>query len=131
MREGPLADGEIRGALKEVERELAEGTLPEELLKDLGMNRRQLEEFVKRYKETPEEQPAGGQQKPGEPETAPPGGKIIEAGAGGAPDLAVRGAAPEKIEKDKLRSRFEDASDRISPRYREAVNAYYKKLSEE
>ncbi len=42
--------------------------------------------------------------------------------------MSVQDAAG-KADKDELKSRFEDASGRANPRYREAVNAYYERLS--
>jgi hypothetical protein len=130
-REGSLSGSELRRALTDVERRITDGTLPEEMLDDLGMNRKQLEEFLRRYRQQL------GEPKPAEegPSVESEGGAVvggvIEGGAEPAEDVTVESGAPARTQKDSLRSRFEDESGRIGPRYREAVNAYYRRLSEE
>jgi len=128
VREEPLKDFDTRGVLQEVQRTLQKGDLPEEMLKDLGMNRKQLEEFLRGYLEKPEEgEQAGGE--PVEVEGKQAKGDVLAARGAKASDVAVGDAGPAEVKKDEMRSRFEDASNRISPRYRDAVAAYYKKLT--
>jgi hypothetical protein len=130
VREEPLKDFDTRGVLQEVQRTLEKGDLPEEMLKDLGMNRKQLEEFLRGYLEKPDEgEQAGGE--PVEVEGRQAKGDVLAARGAKASDVAVGDAGPAEVKKDEMRSRFEDASNRISPRYRDAVAAYYKKLTRE
>ena len=48
-----------------------------------------------------------------------------------AEEMVAKDALPTKQRKDTLRSRFEGAGERLSPRYRDLVDRYYKVLSEE
>jgi hypothetical protein len=124
-----LSPAEVEEILRELQQRLQAGEVPEEMLRDLGMNRDRLREIVERCLKD-----AHGRDGP--PETAQAGeapavaGEILSARGDTAPDVTVESAAAEG-RKDDLRARFEDASDRISRRYLDAVNAYYKRLSEE
>ena len=126
-----MSGANLRTALAEVERRLLDETLPDTMLDDLGMNRQQLDEFIRRYRrqlgegEPVDEEPGADTEKP------PVAGSVLETGPERAEDVTIESGAPAGTQKDSLRSRFEDESGKISPRYREAVNAYYKKLSEE
>jgi len=129
VREGAIAPVGVEEILSEVQRGLEDGSLPEEMLDELGMNRRQLEEFIERYMRQARQRPAEGP-----PATAAGSdqlGRILEGPPEPGPGVAVQGAGPATARKDSLRARFEDGADRISPRYRDALNAYYKKLSEQ
>jgi len=114
---------ELVDTMREVRTRLKDGSLPEQMLKDLGMNRERLQEAIDSY--LLEE--AAGREQGGEPAAQEPG-RVLGPGAAGE-DVRL-GATEREDEKDELKSHFDDASMRVSPRYREAVRAYYKKLSE-
>jgi hypothetical protein len=104
--------------------------LPEGMLEDLGMSREQLEKFIRRYsREAAQAEPAEQESQAGLGERAA-GGAVLEAGAGGSEDIEMDSGAALQTEKDSLRSRSDDSSP-VSPRYRDALKAYYKRLSEE
>jgi DNA-directed RNA polymerase specialized sigma24 family protein len=111
---------------------LDEDRLPPGLLKDLGTDRESLRQFVDRFRrdrqagQNPEAAP-----KPEERAAAEKPGHVMGAGNEAAQDVAAKDALPTKLEKDSLRSRFEGSDERLSARYREVVNRYYKVLSEE
>jgi len=129
-RRDALSAEEIEEILRELREQLEADEVPPQLFAELGMNRKQLEKFLDRYLKALEENEASGAHaQPGAAERPQP--RILAPRAGSAADVALASAAPTEVEKDELRSRFEDASGRISARYRDAINAYYKKLSEE
>ena len=90
-----------------------------------------LEVFIKRYMQGLRDQETSEDISPTESEPRPVAGRVFESGQGGADDVAVDSGATARTEKDSLRSRFDDASGRISRRCREGVNACYRRLSEE
>jgi len=111
---------------------LEEDRLPPGLLKELGTDRQALREFVRQYRqESNPVEPSTGPEKPGEPGAGQEGGQVMAARTAAAEGMAARDALPTKPEKDALRSRFEGSADRLSPRYKEVVDRYYKVLSEE
>jgi len=128
-RDGPIPDRELGDMLETVRRQLEEGELPEEMLRDLGMNREQLDKFLKDYLEKQRDREKIDEQAKPEDEESELAGRVLGAGER-ASDVEILDTAPE-VERDEMRSRFEDASNRISPRYRDAVNAYYRKLAGE
>jgi hypothetical protein len=121
----PVRD--VDAAIEELARMLERDEMPAELLDDLGTDRESLREFIERYRrarrgERPERQAAE--------ESLEPGGRVIgvrRAAAG----VEAGDARPEEVNRDALRSRFEGSRERLSPRYREVVDRYYKALSEE
>jgi DNA-directed RNA polymerase specialized sigma24 family protein len=116
-------------AVEELGRLLDEDRVPPRVFDELGMNRQELRRFVDRYNQ----QRAERSLQQASPEAPPPAeeGRIMDAAGPAADNMAVRDASPTEPERDSLRSRFEGAADRLSPRYREVVNRYYEALSEE
>jgi len=131
-REGKLPQRDVDNAVDELGHMLDEDRLPPGLLKDLGTDRESLRQFVDRFRrdrqagQNPEAAP-----KPEERAAAEKPGHVMGAGNEAAQDVAAKDALPTKLEKDSLRSRFEGSDERLSARYREVVNRYYKVLSEE
>ncbi|MHC4592427.1 MAG: hypothetical protein ACYS8L_07005, partial [Planctomycetota bacterium] len=70
-------------------------------------------------------------QRPEAPGADDEPGRVLEIGGPADEGMAAKDASPTKSPKDALRSRFEGAADRLSPRYRAVVERYYKVLSEE
>jgi hypothetical protein len=105
--------------------------VPPRLLEELGLNREQLEDILERYRRgrgltrdwlDPRGTP--------EPFTLEP-----DEGALLGPDTAREGvraadALPAEPVRDSLRTRF-DSADELSLRYRDAVNEYYRAISEQ
>ena len=127
-RGSPIPDRELEDVLQDIRVRLEEEELPEEMLRELGMNRTQLEEFLRGYLDAPDDSGEDGPE-PAEEEAAT-AGRVLDATGRRSADVTVADAAAAQVRKDEMRSRFEDASGRISPRYRDAVNAYYKRLSQ-
>jgi hypothetical protein len=123
-REGPLSQADLDRAMEDLARRLENGDVPGGVLKDLGMDREQLQEFVARYREARRrdeaETGAGTAEK----------GHVVESPAAAAEDVRAADGLPDKLPKDALRARFEDASDHLAARYRDVVQQYYKTLSE-
>jgi hypothetical protein len=117
-------------AIEELARMLEEDDLPRGLLKDLGTDRPELARFIERYRrarrrvEREEAEKAGPEPRP-EAE-----GRVLAPAGPAAEGVRARDAAPPG-EKDEVRSRFEGAEERLSPRYRDVVNRYYEALSGE
>ncbi|MFP4026761.1 MAG: hypothetical protein ACLFWL_03115 [Candidatus Brocadiia bacterium] len=126
-RKGALPPSEIDEKLRNLRRQIEEEGAPKDMLRELGMNERQLKKFLDNYlaksprREEETEKVSGAAEKRE--------GRVLKAGGKRDKDVAITDTAPKSDEKDDLRSRFEDAEGRLSPRYREAVDAYYKKLS--
>lgn len=127
--ETALGDEGMSAAVEELERMLEQDELPNALLDELGMDREDLRELIKRFRERAAEGPDGaesdGARALGEPE-----GRVLPGAAAAADEMALRDALPAG-EPDRLRSRFEGADEQLSTRYQEVVNQYYKALSEE
>jgi len=131
-REEKLPQRDVDNAVEELGRMLDEDRLPPGLLKDLGTDRQRLRQFVDRYRRDRQEgQNAEGTPGQEQPEAAEKPGHVMETGKEAGKGVAAKDALPTKLQKDTLRSRFEGADQRLSARYREAVNRYYKVLSEE
>ncbi|MDP6438401.1 MAG: hypothetical protein QGH74_02090 [Candidatus Brocadiia bacterium] len=128
--ESALSEAELKGLLEAVQRRLDDGSLPEEILGDLAMSREELKQILAEQLELlAERRPAEGDSSEAPPaRRSDPAGRVLGPGSGADEDVSVQDAAG-KADKDELKSRFEDGSGRISPRYREAVNAYYERLS--
>jgi hypothetical protein len=132
LPEGPLDLPALDRFAQDLQRKLDEDSLPPRFLEDLGTNRQKLRDLIERYKSYRKEAPpdAATAGEPGATEVTDSGGRVMR-GAGAAPGVQLADALPQQPDKDSLRSRFEAAADRLSPRYREAVNSYYKALSEQ
>jgi len=131
---GELTSERLDEDIAQIERLLNEGRLSGELLKDIGTNRRQLENLIKRYGEQRKRTPvAPAQQTQQEVQNLPLGlrGAVIEPSATASDEVRVDAARPVKPPKDDLRSLFEGTGKRISSRYRDLVDAYYERLSEQ
>lgn len=132
IADGPLSDEELGEALEEALRLLEDGTLPEEMLKDLGTNREKLKEAIEGFLAEAEKPDAGqvddDDTEPGADGAGAPG-RVLNT-VGRTQEGVHVGDAAGKAKRDDVRSRFEDASGRISPRYRDALNAYSKRLAE-
>jgi DNA-directed RNA polymerase specialized sigma24 family protein len=115
--------------VEELARMIEEDRLPAEMLRDLGTNREALRDFVERYRQANRSQPEGA--VPEGAEIVRDGGRVMQGAQAAAPDVAARDALSAESARDALRSRFEGASERLSPRYREVVDRYYRMLSEE
>ncbi len=130
-RGGGLPDEQLDDGVERLEGLLDQDRLPEEFMKDLGMNRRKLRELIQRYRQQEVEEPKAeeesGQRAPVAPMQMP---RLLE---GGEASEDVQSAEADTGDEpgDRLRSRFEGATEQLSPRYRELVNRYYKALSEE
>ena len=131
---GGSPGAEREKALDQVGRMLREGRVPEGLLKEIGMNREQLRKFLESYRAQDRERAAEASEEPGEtPAAGGPGhsGEVVESAGVAADDVRVKDVSPDRLEKDELRDLFEDASGRLTRRYRELVSAYYERLSSE
>jgi hypothetical protein len=131
-REGPLSRRDLDSAVDEVGRMIEENRLPPDLLQDLGTNREKLQDFVDRYRRERE----AASPNAGQPEAAEETGQgaaegRVEATKAAQEGVSARDALPTASDKDTLRNRFEGADERLSSRYREVVDRYYKVLSEE
>jgi hypothetical protein len=128
-REGRRPPADPDSAVEELARMIEEDRLPAEMLRDLGTNREALRDFVERYRQANRSQPEGA--VPEGAEIVRDGGRVMQGAQAAAPDVAARDALSAESARDALRSRFEGASERLSPRYREVVDRYYRMLSEE
>ncbi|MGD2175567.1 MAG: hypothetical protein PVJ27_09200 [Candidatus Brocadiaceae bacterium] len=131
--EGPperaLPEGNFGRDVAELERMLEADELPDELLEDLGTNRRELREFIEEYRRR--RPPTTGEPAPVEAPVEPlEPGQVMRTGRAES-GFALADEPPGRPKPDELRSRFEGVMDRLSPRYREIVNQYYRTLSEE
>ena len=121
-KEGPL--------LEEIEGMMEDDRIPPDLLEELGLSRDELRELIeglRRAQEDGEEEGVGEEPEPGE--TDEEAGVLSGGKAGGGMRLAD--GLPADVTPDDLRSRFEGARERLSERYRDIVDQYYKALSEE
>lgn len=131
-REGPLSHRDLDTAVGELGRMIQENRLPPDLLQDLGTNREKLQDFVDRYRrERPAAPPNAGQPEAAEGTGQGAAEGRVEATKAAQEGVSARDALPTASDKDTLRNRFEGADERLSSRYREVVDRYYKVLSEE
>ncbi len=115
-------------AIEELARMMEQDDLPRGLLKDLGTDRGELARFIDRYRRARQH---AERAERAEPEPRPDAeGRVLAPAGPAAEGVRARDAAPPG-EKDELRSRFEGAGERLSPRYRDVVNRYYEALSGE
>lgn len=130
--EGPLDRRLLDNVVEEVAQLLDGDRLPQHLLDDLGTNRQKLRAFVERYREQRAQQRSReAAPEPGQAEFSEAVGRVIQAIGPAAGGMGAKDALPARSRKDALRSRFEGAGDRLSPRYRDVVDRYYKAVSEE
>jgi hypothetical protein len=121
-KEGPL--------LEEIEGMMEDDRIPPDLLEELGLSRDELRELIeglRRAQEDAEEEDVGEEPEPGE--TDEEAGVLSGGKAGGG--MRLVDGLPADVTPDDLRSRFEGARERLSDRYRDIVDQYYKALSEE
>ncbi|MFW6189791.1 MAG: hypothetical protein ACOC7T_05085 [Planctomycetota bacterium] len=113
-------------AARELDQMLEENRVPDRKLRELGLNRQKLREFIERYRERRRSEKT--EQPPSAVEERP--GRLLRGAERAAGEVEVSDARPEKPTRDELRARSE-AQEELSPRYREMVDQYYKALSEE
>jgi hypothetical protein len=119
----------MSAAVEELERMLEQDELPNALLDELGMEREDLRELIRRFRERAAEGRDGAESDRARA-LREPEGRVLPGAAAAADEMALRDALPAG-EPDRLRSRFEGADEQLSTRYQEVVNQYYKALSEE
>jgi DNA-directed RNA polymerase specialized sigma24 family protein len=115
--------------IEELANMLEQDSLPPDMLEKLGTDRDALTEFIDRYRRERERM---AEQEPldvrGTPQSK---GRVADSTGPAAEDVTAGDGLPATTDKDTLRSRFEGASDRLSPRYRDVVDRYYQQLSRE
>ncbi len=137
--DGPLEAGRqgesieaIGRVIDEAGRDLRDGTVDEGLLKDLGMTRDQFAAFVEKYRRRIGQVRAMRErtERPGQTVDGAviPGSDRRQAGRGAGGDVDGRGG--EDLSKDELRKLYEERARKVSPEYREQVEAYFRAVSE-
>jgi hypothetical protein len=118
--------------IDEARRHIRDGTVDEELLKDLGMDAREFRDFVKRYADRLDLLPAARERGVGEPgrlaEVGLPGSLRLQSGR--AVDGGVEVGGGEKLSPDAVRELYGSRLKKVSPEYRDAVEAYFRTVSE-
>ena len=131
---GTISRAAADAAVDELEALLADDALPPKTLKDLGISKEKLQELLERYQALRQQEESSGRARVSEPGLAgqrPEAGVVLETTGAASEEVLFREVQPEDREEDDLRTAFEGVSSRISARYRELVESYHKKLSEE
>ena len=119
---------DLDSAVDDLERMLDEDSIPPHVYQDLGLNSQKLRDFIDDYRRRRAE---AGEQSPGQPgQLSEEAGRLLQGASEAEAGVQVQDTRPTKPSPDALHSRFEGA-DRLSSRYRDLVNQYYKALSEE
>jgi hypothetical protein len=126
-------DERTREVLQEVARAVEEDRLPPEFYEDVGMSREDVQKFVRRW-EKPEEADVEPREPKSDAELAAERerGEAGKLGLGEGRTAAGIGTetGPPTGAKDSVRSRMFDP-ERVGPKYRELLKAYYMRISEE
>jgi hypothetical protein len=114
----------------DLEQMLEADELPGEFLADLGTNRQELRKLIEDYKSrvAASDEPSEESSDARPPEEA---GRVLPGAQRAAADVRAAAEQTGRPSPDQLRSRFEGASERLSPYYRELVDRYYQALSRE
>lgn len=110
---------------------LEDDSVPPRFLDELETDREELRRFVRQYREERRAAEREAARQPDASDAADEPGRVLGIQGPADEGMAAKDASPTESPKDALRSRFEGAADRLSPRYRAVVERYYKVLSEE
>jgi hypothetical protein len=110
---------------------LEQESLAPELMTALGANREALKDFVDDYWEAVEQERERKSEEAAHAPEEPAVGVLLGGAAAAEAGLEAGDAMSHEVTRDVLRSRFEGARDRLSHRYRDAVDRYYQALAEE
>lgn len=120
--------------MSEAIKQVRQGDVAPQLLKDLGMTEGEFAAFVEKYAELfgkSRDMPDRTERPTGTVEGGfqLPGSSRLQAGQGADKDLG-NVAGTEKLSPDELRKLYESRAAKVSPEYRKQVEAYFRAISE-